>query len=187
MSRRPLVLLQDAAANTCPLLLLRVASARARPPSCPRPRRSPTAAPALTGPRQLARARPWPRRSPTAAPELADRRGERAELRRTSPEMGAHPRRRCSPGAQLPPRQMHSRRETIHFYLSSILTMQNAYCFACSVRAPFGDEQCRSGGIYAFAYHCWSRSEMCKRNVVTGLLVYGSAVWLRFTVNFGDF
>ena len=53
---------------------------------------------------------------------------------------------------------MHSRREVIHFYLSSLLTMQNAYFFAYSVRAPFDDAQCRGGGIYAFVYHCWSQS-----------------------------
>ena len=51
-----------------------------------------------------------------------------------------------------------SRREGIHFYHTSLLTMQNAYSFAYSVGSSFGDAQYHSGGIYASAYHCWSQS-----------------------------
>jgi hypothetical protein len=57
--------------------------------------------------------------------------------------------------------QMHSRREEIHFYLTSLLAMQTDCCFASSVGAPFGDAQCRARGIYAFAQCCWTQSKDC--------------------------
>jgi len=71
--------------------------------------------------------------------------------------------------ADASPGEMHSRRKASHFYISSLLTMQNAYSFAYSVGAPFGDAQCHSGGIYAFAYRCWSQSKNGKQN--TSLLL----------------
>jgi hypothetical protein len=60
---------------------------------------------------------------------------------------------RLLPGAH----QMQSR-EGIHFYLSSLLTMQNATPVASSVGGCFGDAQCRGRAIYAFASRCWSQS-----------------------------
>ena len=41
--------------------------------------------------------------------------------------------------ANTSPKEMHSRREVIHFYLSSLLTMQNGYSFAYFVGALFSD------------------------------------------------
>jgi hypothetical protein len=104
-------------------------------------------------------------------PDLTRHRGQRSSARARAcrlpqerVEIGAHPRRRCSPGVLLVPREIHSMREMIHFYLSSVLRMQNARCFASSVGATFGEAQCRGGGIYAFACARWTQSNGTRIN-----------------------
>ena len=72
---------------------------------------------------------------------------------------GGRGRRR--PWLACPAGCMPSRREERYFYLSSLLTKQNASPFAGPVGRGIGDAQYHLGGIYAFAYCCWSRSYGC--------------------------
>jgi hypothetical protein len=53
---------------------------------------------------------------------------------------------------------MQSWREGIHFYLSSLLTMQTVSPVASSVGVHFSDAQCHGRAIFVFAHLCWSQS-----------------------------
>ena len=54
---------------------------------------------------------------------------------------------------------LHGRREVIHFYLTSLLTMHFASSAASSVGDDFGAAQCRTRCKIGFASLCWGQSK----------------------------